>query len=79
MSDHSAADPKETTQVVHLVVFCGVRLPRKREKSERVRTYHTDHGVVRGQWQDIVYVRSMSDWKPNVSGSRSCQDMARCM
>ena len=32
MSDHSAADPKETTQVVHLVVFCGVRLPRKREK-----------------------------------------------
>lgn len=27
MSDHSAADPKETTQVVHLVVFCGVRLP----------------------------------------------------
>ncbi|EDP42272.1 hypothetical protein MGL_3521 [Malassezia globosa CBS 7966] len=23
MSDHSAADPKETTQVVHLVVFCG--------------------------------------------------------
>ena len=37
MSDHSAADPKETTQVVHLVVFCGVRLPRKREKNERER------------------------------------------
>ena len=38
MSDHSAADPKETTQVVHLVVFCGVRVPRKREKkSERER------------------------------------------
>ena len=38
MSDHNAADPKETTQVVHLVVFCGVRVPRKREKkSERER------------------------------------------